>query len=77
MSASMFLVGDEYGALEIEASDDAIWVRERRCGDVIALTLDRAHRARLRAALDKLDAAEVPDHLPADLPVPMKHGEQS
>lgn len=49
----------EFDRLEIEANEDGtVWVRGYKSHTSVSLTLDRAARAQLRAALDQADAIE-------------------
>lgn len=50
----------EFDRLEIEANEDdgTVWVRGYQSHTSVSLTLDRAARAQLRAALDQADAIE-------------------
>lgn len=70
MSASIYLYSEFDGPLRIEPGEDdvspCVWIRSSKGTPVsVALTLDAADRAKLRAALDELDAREAQQAEPA------------
>lgn len=58
--STLVTIYSEFDRLEIEADKDdgTVWVRGYKSNTTVALDLDRAARAQLRAALDQADAIE-------------------